>query len=52
MINSVPFFDRKYPATTENQLLTVLRNGFLTSGKVGMHVEDMLESYFDTSGAA
>ena len=52
MINNVPFFDRKYSENTENQLVGILRNGFLTSGKVGMHVEDLLESYFDISGAA
>lgn len=52
MIDNVPFFDRKYPVTTENQLVNVLRSGFLTSGKVGMHVEDLLESYFDISSAA
>ena len=52
MINSVPFFDRKYPASTEDQIVGVLRNGFLTSGKVGMQVEELLESYFDISGAA
>ena len=52
MINSVPFFLRKYSESTESQLVSVLRSGFLTSGKVGMYVEDLLESYFEIAGAA
>jgi dTDP-4-amino-4,6-dideoxygalactose transaminase len=52
MIDNVPFFVRNYPVSTENEVLNVLRSGFLTSGKIGIHVEHMLESYFDVAGAA
>ena len=43
---------RNYSQDTESQLVAVLRSGFLTSGKVGMQVEALLESYFDIEGAA
>ena len=52
MINNVPFFKRNYPESTEYQISSVLRSGFLTSGKVGMHVENLLKSYFGIAGAA
>jgi UDP-4-amino-4-deoxy-L-arabinose-oxoglutarate aminotransferase len=52
MIDNVPFFVRNYPVSTENEIVNVLRSGFLTSGKIGIHVEHMLESYFDVAGAA
>lgn len=52
MVDNVPFFVRTYSRDTESRLVDVLRSGFLTSGKVGIHVEEMLESYFDIGGAA
>lgn len=52
MISGVPFFKREYSEETETKLVEVLRSGFLTSGKIGMGVETLLESYFDISGAA
>ena len=52
MIKQVPFFVRSYSSDTETRLVDVLRSGFLTSGKIGIHVEEMLESYFNIKGAA
>ena len=52
MTKEVAFFKRSYSEATENRMLEVVRSGFLTSGKVGIQTEQLLEGYFDIAGAA
>lgn len=50
-MNNVSFFKRNYSNEQKENLLRVLDTGFLTSGPVGVAVEEKLSSYFGCNDA-
>ncbi len=50
-MSKVPFFKKNYDISQMELISNVLKSGFLTSGSVGLNVENTLKDYFNINAA-